>query len=145
MATHSSSTVAPPVRGKKFFSVIEANRALPYVRRVVTDIRQSYRDALALQHKMQFPMPEQSVRDLDAQYDRVMEKLNTYVDELAQVGVELKDYEVGLIDFPAQHDGREVCLCWKLDEQDITTWHEVEAGFAGRQSVAGLHSCDDHK
>ena len=138
MATHSSSTVAPPVRGKKFFTVAEANRALPYVRRIVLDIRQSYRDALALQHKMQFPLSEQSVRELDAEYDRVMEKLNSYIDELTQVGVEHKDCETGLVDFPANHEGREVCLCWKLGEQSLTTWHELEAGFADRQSVNTL-------
>jgi hypothetical protein len=51
------------------------------------------------------------------------------------LGAELKDPRVGLIDFLAQVDGRDVYLCWKLGEDEIAYWHELEAGFAGRQSL----------
>ena len=51
------------------------------------------------------------------------------------VGCELKDWESGLVDFPSRMDSREVCLCWKLGEEQITQWHEVYAGFAGREPI----------
>ena len=64
-----------------------------------------------------------------------MAKLEDFVDELAEIGCELKDYTLGLIDFIGRHQGRDVCLCWKLDEQRVEWWHEPEAGFAGRQPL----------
>lgn len=54
------------------------------------------------------------------------------IDEL---GVILKDLEVGLVDFPAHHNGREVYLCWRLGEDHIRWWHEMDSGFAGRQPL----------
>jgi hypothetical protein len=56
-------------------------------------------------------------------------------EEVEQIGCELKDFRVGLIDFPALLDGREVCLCWQLGEDDITYWHETTDGFAGRRPI----------
>lgn len=56
--------------------------------------------------------------------------------ELGEDGVQLKDHERGLIDFPCHRDGRVVLLCWQLGErEEIEWWHEPEAGFAGRQRL----------
>jgi hypothetical protein len=56
--------------------------------------------------------------------------------ELDALGIQLKDYMRGLIDFPSLRDGRIVLLCWYLGEGDrIEWWHDLEAGFAGRQSL----------
>lgn len=56
--------------------------------------------------------------------------------ELGEVGIQLKDHERGLIDFPCHRDGRVVLLCWQLGErEEIEWWHEPEAGFAGRQRL----------
>jgi len=60
------------------------------------------------------------------------------VDELGSIGVELKDYESGLIDFPGRHQGRDIYLCWKLGEDKVTHWHELHSGYAGRQSTNTL-------
>ncbi len=54
---------------------------------------------------------------------------------IAELGVVLKDLEVGLVDFPAQRNGREVYLCWRLGEDHIGWWHEVDSGFASRQPL----------
>ena len=62
-------------------------------------------------------------------------RMQELVDELAELGVELKDFFVGLVDFPCWSNGREICLCWKLDESSIDHWHEVWAGFAGRKKL----------
>jgi hypothetical protein len=57
------------------------------------------------------------------------------VTELRQIGCELKGVEQGLIDFPALREGRVVYLCWQYDEPEVAFWHEVDAGFAGRQPL----------
>jgi hypothetical protein len=51
------------------------------------------------------------------------------------MGIKVKDLQVGLVDFPAWRDDHEVYLCWKYGEDDIQFWHEIEAGFAGRQPI----------
>ncbi len=55
------------------------------------------------------------------------------VHKVQELGVLIKDFRTGLIDFPYEYDGRIVYLCWKLGEDEINWWHEIEAGFAGRQ------------
>ena len=52
-------------------------------------------------------------------------------------GVELKDYFAGLVDFPSRREGRVVYLCWRFGEPAVAYWHELEAGFAGRQKLDG--------
>ena len=57
------------------------------------------------------------------------------VREVEGLGVQIKDYDQGLIDFPCEHEGRIVYLCWKVGEAEIDYWHEVEAGYAGRRFI----------
>ena len=59
-----------------------------------------------------------------------------YIAELDSIGCELKDTRTGLIDFRSRLGGREVYLCWKLGEREIEHWHELDAGFSGRRSIA---------
>ena len=63
------------------------------------------------------------------------ERLDALVHRILDTGVLIKDINIGLLDFPALRDGREVYLCWKHGEGDIAFWHEISAGFAGRQSI----------
>lgn len=123
---------------RKYFSVEEANRSLPYVRRVIEDVRATYQRAVALQQKLDRPMPTELLEAVQADYEVAVDDLNRFVDELHQMGVELKDYELGLIDFPAKSGDREVYLCWRRGEDQINAWHEVDAGFAGRKDLATL-------
>ncbi len=79
--------------------------------------------------------------DLDAlarEVEELQEELRSYEAELRQLGCVCKDPREGLVDFPAELDGRVVFLCWKLGEDEIGHWHEVDAGFAGRQTVGGV-------
>jgi hypothetical protein len=62
-------------------------------------------------------------------------ELSRALGELEAVDVVLRDIDRGLIDFPAIRDGEEIYLCWLLDEDEISYWHEPEAGFAGRQPL----------
>jgi hypothetical protein len=64
--------------------------------------------------------------------ESLVEELNQHVAAINELGVELKGIDEGLFDFPSDRDGRTVYLCWKLGEDRIAWWHEVDAGFAGR-------------
>jgi hypothetical protein len=70
--------------------------------------------------------------------------LGDYVVELKKRSVEPKNPPEGLVDFPTIIDGREAFLCWKLDEPEVLFWHELEAGFAGRQSLTAESGAGGH-
>jgi hypothetical protein len=70
--------------------------------------------------------------------NRTLERFQAYVEELQSIGCHLKDPKIGLIDFMSRYQGRDICLCWKLGEDRIEYWHEIAAGFSGRQPVATL-------
>jgi hypothetical protein len=63
------------------------------------------------------------------------ERFDELIHKIHDTGAQIKDINIGLLDFPAQRDGREVYLCWKFGEGDIAFWHEVDAGYAGRQPI----------
>jgi hypothetical protein len=68
--------------------------------------------------------------------DPVAKEINALLLEIAHLGVDVKDPDQGLIDFPAKRRGREILLCWKLGEGDrISYWHDLETGFAGRKLI----------
>ncbi len=126
---------------RQFFSLDEANHALPYVSRVTQDIQTAYRHAVALQEKLESLAGEEDELDrLTDAYEDAVDRLNRCVDELHLTGAELKDYDLGLVDFPAHHDGREICLCWKIGEARIGAWHEADSGYSGRRDVALLQA-----
>jgi hypothetical protein len=65
-------------------------------------------------------------------FDRLHELLH----RVQEMEIQVKDLTVGLVDFVALRDGREVYLCWKYGEDSIQYWHEIEAGFAGRRPIS---------
>lgn len=67
----------------------------------------------------------------------LVQRAKDAVQEIDAIGVQVKDLDLGLLDFPAYLDGQIVLLCWKLGEDKIEYWHEVEAGFRGRKPVGG--------
>lgn len=133
MTPNSAAAAAAiePSPAAHYFTVEQANRALVYVRRVVRDVQRAYRQALAIQSETHGVGESTD----DDRYEALMRRLGELHEELQTVGVELKDYDLGLVDFPAWHDDREVCLCWQLGESHVATWHELEDGFAGRQPI----------
>jgi hypothetical protein len=131
-------------RKRKYFSVEEANKALPLIKAIVEDIVRQNRLVDTLQQRLTRVLKErrrpsddlyseeltQSQLELEAEEER----LRTYTEELEGLGVELKGDD-GLCDFRSLMDGREVYLCWRLGEPEVMYWHELGAGFAGRQSL----------
>ena len=140
MASKSARASAPgrPIPGKKYFTVDEAKLALPYVSRIIGDLTACYRQVADFRDRMEFPEQDEDVDQIRNQFEQELERLQYLTEELNHVGVELKDYERGLIDFPALHEGREICLCWEHGEEGLVAWHEVEAGFSGRRDITQL-------
>jgi hypothetical protein len=129
---------------KRFFTPTEAQKMLPLVRAIVKDIVElahSLRD----QHTRLQRLNDGGIRkglitreqlaDEQIAFDNGQDRLKELVDELTALGVELKDFYSGLIDFPCWMEDREVCLCWKHGEGDLAWWHEVDAGYRGRQPL----------
>jgi hypothetical protein len=124
-------------RPRRRFTLEQANRALPLVRRVVNDIVQTREQATQLQSRLESADAKEH-QGIQTDLDVAIDKLHTYLDELTEIGCELKDFQSGLVDFIGRHQGREVYLCWKLGEESIGYFHELNAGFAGRIPVAVL-------
>lgn len=133
-----SQALLAPTQPRRTFSLEQANAALCYVKPVVEDICQSYQQAVRVQHRLEFPFPDDDLEQLRGRYEQTVAMLNRFVDELMQVGVELRDYEHGLVDFPAVCAGRVVMLCWRRGEQRINTWHDHESGCTDRRDIATL-------
>jgi hypothetical protein len=130
---------------KRYFTAAQANASLPLVRAIVRDIAELARDLHERQERLTRVGPPQrgsiseayqeELRLAEAEIERDQERLLGYAKELKELGVELKDYFTGLVDFPSLMDNREVYLCWRLGEPEVAYWHELEAGFAGRQTL----------
>ncbi|WP_165233451.1 DUF2203 domain-containing protein [Aquisphaera insulae] len=132
-------------RDRKYYSVEEANRALPLVKAIVQDIVQQSRLVDSLQQRLERVLRDrrrpsedlysEELEQTQAELEIQEERLQGYADELKDLGIELKSDEIGLIDFRTLMNGREVYLCWRLGESEVLFWHELDAGFAGRQSL----------
>jgi hypothetical protein len=70
-----------------------------------------------------------------AEREKTIQRVKDTLAEIDATGVQVKDLDIGLLDFPCQVEGRTVLLCWKLGEKGITHWHDTSEGFAGRKPV----------
>jgi hypothetical protein len=70
-----------------------------------------------------------------AEREKTIQRVKDALAEIDATGVQVKDLDIGLLDFPCEVDGRTVLLCWKLGEKSITHWHGVSEGFAGRKPI----------
>jgi hypothetical protein len=124
----------------KLFTLEEANSLLSRVRPIVKSIQRSHRRLISFQTEAQHASEGAESggggMTRGPQYARLLLGLSMGAGQLESLGVQLKDYNQGLIDFPSMRDGRVVLLCWKADEGDqVEWWHDVESGFAGRQPI----------
>ena len=124
----------------KLFTIEEANSLLPSVRPIVRSIQRSHRRVISFQttakHAAEGAESGGGGMVQGPKYARLLVDLSLGAGQLESLGVQLKDYSRGLIDFPSMRDGRVVLLCWKADEGDeLEWWHDLEAGFGGRQPL----------
>lgn len=122
----------------KFFTVKQANE-------VVTIIRPLMRQLLEMRASIQEKQPEawpaleksagNGGNKVASKVALEFEKMETLVKAIQGTGALLKDLNSGLVDFLSLRDGREVYLCWRYGEEQIQYWHEIEAGFSGRNPI----------
>jgi hypothetical protein len=131
----------------RLFTPEEANAALPDVRPLVERMVDERRALVALGEELEAvqaliggnggSLDPSRVGELQEAVARAAGALAAVVDEIQELGVQVKDLDRGLVDFPAQHpeSGDTVLLCWELGEPDVAHWHDLEEGFAGRKPL----------
>jgi hypothetical protein len=142
----------------RLFTIDQANAMLPLVRAITSDLAALATDVVERRHRLALLTSGRDLKpgdpysdelaQMESELERDAVRLQEYVDELRELGVEPKGAVEGLVDFPCQLDGRIVLLCWKLGESEVLYWHDLDSGFAGRQpltagSVTGEYSPDD--
>lgn len=135
---------------KRLFTVDEANATLPLVRAIAGDLVRLSREVLERRERLSLlrsgredgdgDMYSEELAQIEDELQKDSTELREFVDELRELGVEPKNGLEGIVDFPSLLDGRVVFLCWKVGEAEVMHWHELDAGFAGRQSLAA-ESC----
>jgi len=121
----------------RLFTVEEANELLPAVRQLLIRLQRLRRCLAAFKSDstLAAEQADQGGGGIGGGllYARLLVNFAAEMSDLEEMGVQLKDFERGLIDFPSLRDGRVVLLCWQLDEGDqLEWWHDIDAGFAGR-------------
>ena len=133
---------APP----RLFTLEEANALVPRVRELLEDVRLRAEQLGALQERLEaFRERKRSGDHADGEArvaaealgeaQRLSEEIRELALEVQAMGVEIKDLRTGLVDFRAEREGRVVYLCWRLGEDQIRFWHELDTGFAGREPL----------
>ena len=121
----------------KLFTIEEANALLPSVREILQRIQRLRRRLGTFRREAKLAAEGAELggggMEGGALYAIVLTDFTTKMSALEALGVQLKDFERGLVDFPSLRDGRVVLLCWQLGEGDeLEWWHDMETGFGGR-------------
>jgi hypothetical protein len=123
---------------ERVFTVSEAQGLLPRLRTVLAEISQEWEHIRKLNPEIQKARdnaPLDGFSKSGVEYVESVSHLMSLIQQIKDLGVLLKDAEKGLCDFPYIKGGRLVYLCWQLGEDNIQYWHDVEAGFAGREPL----------
>ncbi|MGH2407126.1 MAG: DUF2203 domain-containing protein [Candidatus Limnocylindrales bacterium] len=129
----------------RFYSIDQANARLrdlmPLLHKLKAD-----RDAIAAAQRALTSFSQTNgnashAEDLKAREAKIGEmvfRMERHVAQIVEWDVTLRDIETGLVDFPALVNGRQVCLCWRLGEDAVGFWHELDSGFGGRKALIDL-------
>ena len=115
----------------KYFTHSEAKKTLPLVKQIVKDILKTAGEMRPLAESLG------NNAENDSRIIKMMDNINEYLKEIEDLGCYYKDwnFSIGLVDFPSVIQGREVLLCWRSDEDEITYYHNMEAGYQGRKLI----------
>src|SRR5262245_42781479 len=145
-------------RPARLFTIEQANAMLTLVRAIKGALAALARDVMQRRHRLSVLTAGRELKandpyadelaQMEAELERDALRLQEYVDELRELGVEPKGAIEGLVDFPCMLDGKLALLCWRLGEPEVLYWHDLESGFAGRQpltagSAMGEYEPDD--
>jgi hypothetical protein len=132
-------------REPRFFTLEEANALVPRVNDLLQALQHSTETLQSLQARLEdFRARKREgdhadeariTQDALTEATSLAEEMRASLTELREIGCEIKDVRTGLVDFPSLRENRTVYLCWRLGEDEIRYWHELDAGFAGRQAL----------
>jgi len=139
----------------RYFTLDEARAALPTVGRLIREAvsargrcaeAEKYLQNLAQRILMMggISVDTAAAEAWKSQYDSNGQALKNGMEQIEEMGVLVKDLDIGLVDFPTLFRGEEVYLCWRMDENDIDHWHGVHEGFAGRKAI-DKHFVENHR
>lgn len=124
-----------------YFTLQQANEALKTIRPLMDEVMLIRERILANQPEIWSAVEKSAGNGGNPVLSKMVlefEKFDALVHKIQDTGAQIKDINIGLLDFSAQKDGREVYLCWQHGEGDIAYWHEIDAGYAGRQPIASF-------
>jgi hypothetical protein len=124
---------------ERVFTLAEANRLLPQLEEHLTAVREGKRVLIRTKDEIKKASANAHMGGgsaLGPRYIKALEDISERLLAIQEMGVLVKELDSGLCDFPCMLGGRVVYLCWKSGEPEIRWWHEVNAGYAGRQSIA---------
>ncbi len=126
----------------RIYTVDEAREILPRVRPILLQIRNLRREVAAHTQRLKEITPEErknghapEVARLEGRISNCVDDIRELLEEIGALDIEVKDIEMGLVDFLSLREGRIVYLCWAVDEPTISYWHELNDGFRGRQPL----------
>jgi hypothetical protein len=121
------------------FTLDEARSALPLVKRIAQDIQTTVRDLSRINGAIGVLMGAQTTEDIAFESREqavvLLDKAQSFIEELEEIGVELKGLDPVLVDFRSLQNGILVNLCWEIGEKDIAYWHTLDGGYEGRQEL----------
>jgi hypothetical protein len=123
---------------QRLFTVEEVNALLPTLRKILDEVA-LHRDALRERAPHMEPILEAAPGNgggkAGSEYGVEAYNLYLAIERIRKLGVVLKDLDLGLLDFPHERGGRVVFLCWHPPEVRVEYWHDLDAGYAGRQPL----------
>jgi hypothetical protein len=119
----------------RVFTVADANAELAELRERLPRLRDARNGLIASSERITAAVASDGGGVSGSDWFRHQQTLKTEVEYLAERGILLRDPDAGLIDFPAERDGEEVFLCWRLGEDDVAYYHGVHSGFSGRKPL----------
>jgi hypothetical protein len=122
-----------------FYDIEAANARIPVVRDILTLLRDQLAELSRLRDESKSPdLDDADARRIELRISGIVDQMHASVARIDAWSITLRDINTGLIDFPALVNGRQVCLCWRLGEDEVGWWHELSAGFSGRLPLAEL-------
>ena len=132
----------------RYYTIDEANTALPEVERILAALRDQREELINLRDRVvaasppddETPTPEaaEQIRLLRLGMQGLIDQMQAGVARLVELDITLRDISTGLIDFPALVTGRPIWLCWRLGEDDVAHWHAHDEGFDNRLPLSDL-------
>jgi hypothetical protein len=127
----------------RYYTLEEARRTLPRIQQLMEEVQRARKEIIRLRPEV-WPALKKAASNggnhTASELAHEFGRLERSVKGITDLGIYIKDLDSGIIDFLGMRDGREVFLCWRLGEDDIRFWHDLNTGFAGRQPIDSLVS-----